>query len=399
MAELRTVLGTHEVPTLLSTSMIGRLPTAMATLSVLLLVRGEGGDYTLAGTLAALFIAGTSVGQPTLARVVDRRGQRGVLLAAATISTAGFTVLAIAGAHHPVVAAGAAIVAGLATPPLEPCLRAIWPRLVADGPVLRAAFSLDVGLQEIVFVVGPLLAVAGVSALGHAGGVLGCALFGLAGTLAFAVTAASRGWRPTPSGSGTHGSPMHHFVLVRMFVVAVAVAVPVGAFPIVAAAFADRHGSSSITGWALALNAGGALVSGLYGAVRPLQHATSRGVTATGLLLALGYLPPALPLPTPLWLVTAATAGLALSVVLGMIFQRIQELAPANLLTEANAWVVTSFGLGSAVAALVAGVVIDRLHGGAAIPVILGAAALVTAMTCLLAHRPDVPVRPVQRVG
>ena len=48
MAELRTVLSTREVPTLLTTSMVGRLPTAMATLAVLLLVRGQGGTYTLA---------------------------------------------------------------------------------------------------------------------------------------------------------------------------------------------------------------------------------------------------------------------------------------------------------------------------------------------------------------
>ena len=49
MSDLRTVLTTREVPTLLATSMVGRLPTAMATLAVLLLVRGQGGSYTLAG--------------------------------------------------------------------------------------------------------------------------------------------------------------------------------------------------------------------------------------------------------------------------------------------------------------------------------------------------------------
>jgi MFS family permease len=389
MAELRIVLETHEVPTLLSTSMVGRLPTAMGTLAILLLVRGQGGDYTLAGGLAALFTAGTAIGQPILARIVDRRGQPPVLLIAAAASTVGFVVLAATGAHHPVVAAVAAVTAGLGTPPLEPCLRSLWPHVVPGGPVLRAAFSLDVGLQEIVFVVGPLLSVAGVAAFGHGGGVLACAAFGLTGTLGFAATQAARNWRPTPSTADTHGSPLRHAVLVRVFLVALACGVPVGALAIVAAAFADRHGSSAITGWALAANAAGALLAGLYGALRPSDRAGARMLTAAGLTLAAGYLPLAIPFPVGVWLLAAAVSGLALPVVLTLAFQRIQLLSPPNLLTEANAWIVTAFGLGAAAAALIAGVVTDHLGPATAIPsVVLGAAAF-TAAVCLVSHRDE----------
>jgi MFS family permease len=389
MAELRTVLTTREVPTLLTTSMVGRLPTAMATLAVLLLVRDQGGDYTLAGTLAALVTAGAAIGQPALARLVDRRGQPGPLLAAAAISTVAFAVLAMSGTHHPVLSGFAAAVAGLGTPPLEPCLRALWPHVITDGPTLRAAFSLDVGLQEIVFVVGPLLSVAAVAVAGHRGGVLGCALFGLVGTLAFAASRTSRSWRPTPSAHPVHGSPLRHAVLVRAFAVALACGVPVGALAIVAAAFADRHGSSSITGWALAANAAGALVAGLYGAVRPAAGASARALTLAGLALAVGYLPLAIPLPVGAWIALAAVAGLALPVVLSLVFQRVQQLCPPNLLTEANAWVVTSFGLGAAVAALLAGVLTDHLRTATAIPVIVLVGAAFTAVVCVLSHRDD----------
>jgi Major Facilitator Superfamily len=393
MAELRTVLTTREVPSLLTTSMIGRLPTAMATLAVLLMIRGQGGDYTLAGGLAALVTAGAAIGQPALARIVDRRGQWPVLLSAAGLSTVAFVVLAASGAHHPVLAAVAAALAGLGTPPIEPCLRALWPHVTTDGPTLRAAFSLDVGLQEVVFVAGPLLAVAGVAAGGHRGGVLGCALFGLVGTVGFAATRTSRGWRPTLSSAGTHGSPLRHGVLVRVLLVALACGVPVGALAIVAAAFAERHGHSSITGWALAANAAGALVAGLYAALRPTQRADSRALTAAGLLLALGYLPLAIPLPVAAWIALAAVAGLALPVVLSLVFQRVQLLCPPNLLTEANAWVVTAFGLGAAVAALLAGVLTDRLRSATAIPTIVLAGAAFTAVVCLIGHR-DEPAAP-----
>jgi len=388
VSDLRTVLATREVPTLLSTSLVGRLPTAMATLAVLLLVRGQGGSYTLAGTLAALYTAGSGVGQPALARLVDRRGQFRVLAASALVSTAAFAALAVTGTDAPVPSAIAAAVAGLATPPLEPCLRSLWPHVVAGGSVLRAAFSLDVGVQEVIFVVGPLLTVAAVDLLGDSGGVLGCVLFGLAGTAGFTLTAASREWRPHPVTTGPHGSPLRHPALVRVFVMAFGGAVPVGALAIVAAAFAARHGSSSITGWALAANAGGALISGLYGAVRPVAAASPAAITRAGLALAVGYLPLAVPLPVGWWLLAAAVSGLALPVLLGLMFARVNEISPPNLVTEANAWVVTAFTVGAALAALVAGVLTDQLGPRMAIATtVLGAAAIAALASLISAER------------
>lgn len=385
MGELRTVLGTPAVPRLLGSSLAGRLPTAMATLAALLLVRGDGGSYLLAGTLAALFTVGTAVGQPLLARVVDRRGQFTVLLGSATVSTAAFVALGLTGAAHPVPAALAATVAGLATPPLEPCLRALWPRVVPDGAPLRAALSLDVGTQEIVFVTGPLLTVAAVSAFGHVGGVYGCALFGLVGTAVFALTPPSQRWRPTRH-EGVHGTPLRHAALRRIFLVASGCAVPVGALPLAAAAYAQRHGSSSLTGWALAANAAGALTAGLYGAARPNLRTGAAALTGMALALAAGYLPLALPLPVAGWLAACWLSGLALPVVLGLVFSRIQLECPPNLLTEANAWVITAFGTGAAAAAFAAGLVTDHLAPASAVPtVVLGAAVLAATVAVLVA--------------
>jgi sugar phosphate permease len=112
-------------------------------------------------------------------------------------------------------------------------------------------------------------------------------------------------------------------------------------------------------------------------------------LTRAGLALAAGYLPLALPLPVGLWLVAAVVSGLALPVVLGVVFQRVNHLSPANLVTEANAWVVTAFSVGAALAAVVAGVVTDHLRAERAVPVIVLAASVVTAVVCLAAHQAD----------
>jgi predicted MFS family arabinose efflux permease len=53
-------------------------------------------------------------------------------------------------------AAVATVLAGFGTPPLESCLRVLWPALL-DAGRLHAAYALDAAAQEILFVVGPLL--------------------------------------------------------------------------------------------------------------------------------------------------------------------------------------------------------------------------------------------------
>ncbi len=38
-----------------------------------------------------------------------------------------------------------------------------WPQVTSNSQVQRAAFSLDVGVQELMFVAGPLLIITGVA--------------------------------------------------------------------------------------------------------------------------------------------------------------------------------------------------------------------------------------------
>ena len=98
-------------------------------------------------------------------------------------------------------------------------------------------------------------------------------------------------------------------------------------------------------------------------------------------------------MPAGAWFAFAALSGVALPVVLSVVFQRVRLTSPAGLLTEANAWVVTAFGLGAAAASLAAGLVTDQLPARAAIPAVIIAASLVTATVCGLASRGAAPDR------
>ncbi|MFH9348050.1 hypothetical protein [Kitasatospora sp. NPDC017646] len=78
----RAVLGSPHVARLLGGTMIGRLPTGMAPIVILLLVRAEHGPLALAGLLGALYGLASALGQPLLGRLIDRHGQTQVLVPA-----------------------------------------------------------------------------------------------------------------------------------------------------------------------------------------------------------------------------------------------------------------------------------------------------------------------------
>ncbi|WP_436318570.1 hypothetical protein [Streptomyces nodosus] len=59
---------------LLAGTLIGRLPTGMAPLAIVLISAPDSG-YGLAGGLAALYLLANALGGPLLGRMVDRCGQ------------------------------------------------------------------------------------------------------------------------------------------------------------------------------------------------------------------------------------------------------------------------------------------------------------------------------------
>ena len=382
MSPLRVVLGTPSAVYLLLSSLVGRLPSAMAALAIVQLVRLQGGDYALAGTMTAVYIVAGAVGQPVLGRFVDRVGQTLVLVTAAVVSSLGFVAVAVSADETPVLALLGAIVAGLFTPPLEPSLRSLWPRIVPEGRPLKAAFSLDAGAQELIFIVGPLLTVLGISAFGATGNVLFAAVLGLGGTVAFALNRVSRTAGASDVSVEPRPSPIRSARFRRLVAFTFGIGVPVGVLTISVTVFGERHGVDGFAGWALAANAFGALVGATALALRPLKRAPQRMLAGCGLLLAVFYVPLALAdLPPAAWLVLAVVAGVMLPPSLAQVFESVAHVADSTSLTEANAWVVSAMSVGVAAGTLGGGLVAGL---ELAVPVMVVGGSLVTALLALL---------------
>ena len=160
---------------LLSTSLIARLPLAMLSISLLVYAKRLTGSFAIAGLVSGGYTVGLGVSGPSLGRLADRRGQLSVLLATATASAVLLAVMALlpAAAPRPLLV-GLAAGVGLATPPLNGCVRALLPEVVLDAQALPAAYAVESPALELTFISGPPLAL-GLAALWTPRAALACA--------------------------------------------------------------------------------------------------------------------------------------------------------------------------------------------------------------------------------
>src|SRR5919198_2422659 len=193
----RALLHTPQVRRLLSASVLGRLPLGMVGLALVLLVRDAGGSFGLAGLTVGAFSLGSGAVAPLMGRIVDRNGQTAVLLADALVCTGAFVTFAlVAGTGPSPLLPAVSGLAGATMPPISACMRVLWSFLLGRGAELQTGFALEAIVQELIYIIGPLLVVGLIALASPTAAVLAIAAAVLIGTCLFAATPASRTWRP-----------------------------------------------------------------------------------------------------------------------------------------------------------------------------------------------------------
>ncbi len=192
------ILWTRYATRLLAGTLVGRLPNATASIAIVLFIRAEGGTYSLAGALAAVYGVANAVGQPLLGRLVDLYGQPRVQLPAALLSALAMAAFAFTGPDQLALAHVAVGAAGLFTPPLEGGLRALWPSVLGKEEQVHAAYAMDAIAQEVMFTVGPLLVTGCVALWSEQAALLVVNAVGVLGALSVVVSEPSRAWRSAP---------------------------------------------------------------------------------------------------------------------------------------------------------------------------------------------------------
>ncbi|GAA2025509.1 MFS transporter [Catenulispora yoronensis] len=348
---------------LLAGSLVGRLPGGMAILMIPLALRRSGLDYGFVGLASGALAVSAAVGGPVLGRLVDRVGQVKVLVPAAVGSGLGFAVLALAPGDRVAVLVGV-VLAGAAAPPLEPCIRILWPSLVSADK-LASAYALDSAAQELIFVSGPLVVAGCVAWASPVAALWLGAVLGVVGVLVVVTARPVREWRPESRETHWLG-PLRSPGLVVLLASLIGLGVAIGTLNVFLVDYAEHHRFPGGAGTLMAINAFGSLLGALaYGA------RTWRGSPPSQLLwlrvgLGVSYaLLLFVPAP-PLMVVAMVLSGVCFAPSLTVLFMLTGELAPAGTATEAFAWLITLFSVGAATGSAITGFVVDHASLGAA---------------------------------
>ena len=363
------------------TGLVARMPISMVGIGTVLLVEDATGSYGTAGAVAAALPLAGAVAQPRVAQLVDRLGQRRVTRPALAVHVAGLLALVgLAGAGAaPWTYFVAAVLAGASMPPVGAMVRARWSNLLGGTPLLAPAFSFESVLDEVIFIVGPVLVTVLATGVSTPLGLLAATAFALVGTLGFLSLRRTEP-APSPLGSTPGRSALRVPAVVVLSVVSVALGALFGAVEVATVAVADESGTAVAAGPLLAVFALGSLLAGVLVGARswgtPLQVRFRLGVTG----LALGLVPTVVAPSLPVLGAVLFVAGLAIAPTIISAFALIEALAAPGTLTEALTWASTGLGVGIAVGSSVTGQVVDLAGGQQAYVVAIGSGALAAAL-------------------
>ncbi|WP_433893241.1 MFS transporter [Streptomyces sp. CA-111067] len=379
--------------------LVGRMPLSMLGIGIVTMVSQVTGRYGLAGALSATLALSAAAFGPHVSRMVDRYGQRRVLRPVTVV-----TVLSVAGLAA-AVRAGApdwisfvCVLCAGATPSLGAMVRARWSAIHRGAPeLLHAAYSFEAVLDEVVFIVGPILSIGLCTAWFPEAGPLLAAAFLALGVYLFT---GQRGTEPPahPRDHLSPGSVLREPGLQVLAAVFVGTGAMFGSVEVTAVAFADERGHKGAASLVLATYALGSCLAGLvFGLLTPRGPATKRFLLGI-CLMAVSMIPPLLVGNLPFLALALFFSGLCIAPTMVTVTGLVERSVPRAKLTEGMTWTTTGLTVGVAVGAALAGRVIDARDASTAFAVPASAAVFATAVAFLGYRRlRPAPARKEQR--
>ncbi|MEA2126847.1 MAG: hypothetical protein QOI80_3629 [Solirubrobacteraceae bacterium] len=341
-------------------SIFGRLPNGALSLVLLLRTREMTGSYAAGGVVAAASGLALGVSSPVLGRLIDRRGQRQVLLLSCLASTAALAGFAALPDDTPLaVAILVATLAGASTPPLNSCLRALLAAVIP--PELRhRAFAIDSTMFELVYISGPLMLVGVIGAWSLRAAVASCAVLTFVGTVVFASTRLSRAITGTPASPHDIAGPLRHPGVQTLLTSVLLFGLAIAGLEVGLAAFAEHEGHTNAVGYLLGLSGVGSMVGGLVAARTRPPADPARRLAVLLLGLAVLEVPLGIVGSLPAMAVAVTVAGFGIAPSLALTFQLTSEVAPTGTVTEAMTWLTSAIAGGLAAGSALAGWLVEH---------------------------------------
>ncbi|MFF2372606.1 MFS transporter [Agromyces sp. NPDC058110] len=351
MASYSDLLKTRGVARIIAAQLTARFPSGMLSLAFLLHIEQVTGSYGAAGLVLAATSIGQAIAGPLTSRLMGRLGMRPVLIGTTIVCVAGIIAIGVLPLTIPLYMT-VGFVTGLATPPVQPAVRTIYPKMV-NSRQLTPLFSLDASAQEIIWVVGPVITTLVATQIGTIWAILLAAVL-MVGGGAWFISSPELGRVRIPRSKRAFGKvllrpPVMLATIVGFLLIGACAAVEAG----VVAVFG--HGGPE-AGLVLAIFSVGSLAGGLlFGHIPIGPWATARRmfIVFAGMALAAFVM--------DFWWLSATLfiAGIGIAPALAVLFSIVSSSVKFSDTAEAYGWVGTGQLIGAALGSALAGFFID----------------------------------------
>ena len=353
MAGYRDLLRTPGVGRIIAAQLTARFPSGMTSLALLMHIEHVTGTYGAAGLVLAAASVGQAISGPITSRWMGRWGMRRVLtltMIVCAMSLAGIGLFELPIAAY--MALG--LMSGLSTPPVQSAVRTIYPKMV-NSRQLTPLFSLDASLQEIIWILAPVVITIVATQIGTVVGIMMVVVILFAGGSWFILSPEVGRVRIPRSRRRFGRVPARPAVLLAT----VMGFLLIGACAAVEAGVIATFGHGGLqAGLVLAIFSVGSLAGGLLSGGIPIGRwamARRMAIVAAGLVVTTFSL--------SVWWLSGSllVAGIGVAPALAVMFAMTTASVKFSDTAEAFGWVGTGQLIGAAAGSAIAGFLIDGM--------------------------------------
>lgn len=352
MSAYSSLLKTSGVARIIAAQLVARFPFGMLSLAFLLHIEQVTGSYAAAGLVLAAASVGQAAAGPLTSRWMGVWGMRRVLFLTLVVCAVSVTTVALVDMTVPFYMAFA-LVAGLSTPPIQPAVRTIYPKMV-NSKQLTPLFSLDASAQEIIWILGPVVTTFISTQIGTDWGILVAVVIMVFGGAWF-IASPEVGRVRIPRSKRKLGQVLKRPPVLLATVVGFLL---IGACAAVEAGVVATFGHEGLdAGIVLGIFSLGSLAGGLtlgHIPIGPWALARRMFIVFVGMGLSI-FFSDAILLSITLFL-----AGIGIAPALTVLFAMVSASVKFSDTAEAYGWVGTGQLIGAALGSAVAGLLIDQ---------------------------------------
>jgi predicted MFS family arabinose efflux permease len=365
--------------------LIARMPISMDSLALIFIVVAVSDSYAIAGALSATASVVIAFATPHWSRVADRIGQSAMLVRVIPVKVFAFCMFTVLVLNETPVWTWfvAIIITEAFSVNTGGLVRRRWLHVLSpdksttvedeqDRHLVNTAYSFEALMDEVVFILGPIIVTACATTIAPAAGIISGIIFLAVGVLLFVMQKDTE-----PPANPKREVDPHPAVIRNKRVQAVVLPTTLlggffGSIAIVTVAFAEARDQAALSGVLLAIWAAGSAVAAIMNGV--IKWRLTSATRFLIFLLALTILSiPMLFVHSITWLAVALFFnGFAIAPLVINAYGVAEGAVPPEQITETLTWVVAGMPMGGALASALSGQIIDRFGADIAYWVPLG---------------------------